>query len=224
MNNLVVCAHPDDELLSMAGTIAKLTSSGQVVDILFCFEGSSSRYDIDSQEKILNDIELREDMASKSCSALGVNSVKFIRSKNFYGSYSLGLELSKFIYDYSEDLNSQRVFTHWPGDLNYDHIVTSQAVLAALRPVRPRNCDILFFEVLSSTEWASANKFTPNCYSDIGCQLETVNSAFEAYSLELRNPPHPRNFDTYIARARLRGSENFIQYADAFHIHRYTLH
>ena len=224
MNNLVVCAHPDDELLSMAGTIAKLTSSGQVVDILFCFEGSSSRYDVHCESRILEDIELRENMATSSCNSLGVNSIKFIRSKNFYGSYSLGLELSKFIYDYSEELNSQRVFTHWPGDLNYDHIVTSQSVLAAFRPVRSRNCDILFFEVLSSTEWASTNKFSPNCYSDIGMHLDIVKSAFEAYSLELRKPPHPRNFETYIARARLRGSENFIQYADAFHIHRYTLH
>lgn len=41
---LVVAAHPDDEVLGMGGTIAKLTKAGNEVNVLIVTDGSSSQY------------------------------------------------------------------------------------------------------------------------------------------------------------------------------------
>ncbi|MEF2713575.1 MAG: PIG-L family deacetylase, partial [Bacteroides uniformis] len=41
---LVIAAHPDDEVLGMGGTIAKLTKDGNEVNVLIVTDGSSSQY------------------------------------------------------------------------------------------------------------------------------------------------------------------------------------
>ncbi len=41
---LVIVAHPDDEVLGMGGTIAKLVKNGCVVDVMIVTDGSSSQY------------------------------------------------------------------------------------------------------------------------------------------------------------------------------------
>ena len=52
---LVIAAHPDDEVLGMGGTIAKLVKSGCVVDVMIVTDGSSSQYrDSDRLDEIIS--------------------------------------------------------------------------------------------------------------------------------------------------------------------------
>ena len=44
MNVLVVAAHPDDEVLGMGGTIAKLHDEGHKITLLIVTDGSSAQY------------------------------------------------------------------------------------------------------------------------------------------------------------------------------------
>ena len=63
------------------------------------------------------------------------------------------------------------IFTHFNGDLNIDHEITSRATLTACRPTLNHPVKSLFmFYVPSSTEWShNKNKknFIPNWFEDI---------------------------------------------------------
>ncbi len=53
----IIAAHPDDEVLGMAGTIAKHTSLGDIVNVLFISDGVTGRDEIYKREKRLSDIK-----------------------------------------------------------------------------------------------------------------------------------------------------------------------
>lgn len=59
--NLVVVAHPDDEILGFGGTGAKFAPRGEIVQpILLCGY-------VDVRTRRLSDLELAEDIASATC-------------------------------------------------------------------------------------------------------------------------------------------------------------
>jgi len=72
--------------------------------------------------------------------------------------------------------------------------------LTACRPKIKNNVKlILFFEILSSTEWNVASKklfFNPNWYEDITKYLNIKIKAIKCYKKELRKSPHPRSLET----------------------------
>ena len=53
---LVVAAHPDDELLGCAGTIAWHVNRGDKVHILIIAEGATSRADTEENQNLENEI------------------------------------------------------------------------------------------------------------------------------------------------------------------------
>ena len=71
------------------------------------------------------------------------------------------LTITKKIESEIKKFNPDTIFTHHNGDLNIDHQITSKAVLTACRPKVKNNVKlILFFEILSSTEWNVVSKKT----------------------------------------------------------------
>lgn len=84
-------------------------------------------------------------------------------------------------------IQPERVYTHHQGDLNVDHRVTHQAMLTACRPLSGSSVrEILAFEVMSSTEWATPGlaPFVPNAFVDISGYLPKKLEALAAYELE----------------------------------------
>ena len=73
--NLLIFAHPDDEILGMGGFITKNINKF-FFKVIFIAEGSSCRFSENesNSEKVLNSIKLRNKMA--------VNSLKFLGIKN----------------------------------------------------------------------------------------------------------------------------------------------
>lgn len=67
------------------------------------------------------------------------------------------------------------IFTHHAGDVNIDHRVLHDSVIAACRPQPQHSVNsLLFFEVPSSTEWrpaASGMHFKPNYFYDASGHL-----------------------------------------------------
>jgi LmbE family N-acetylglucosaminyl deacetylase len=119
------------------------------------------------------------------------------------------------------------VLTHNAGDVNIDHRIVHDAVIAACRP-QPGHCvkKLLFFEVPSSTEWrpaASAPVFSPNFFVDISATLARKLKALEAYASELREFPHPRSLQAVSALARWRGASVGVMAAEAFMLGREVL-
>jgi LmbE family N-acetylglucosaminyl deacetylase len=111
---------------------------------------------------------------------------------------------------------------HHGGDYNVDHQACAKACLFATRPSPGEVFPARFgtFEVLSSTERAFGTRepFVPNLYVDVAEDLPVKLAAMAEYRHELREPPHPRSLDGVRAKARLRGLEVGLDYAEAFHI------
>ena len=64
------------------------------------------------------------------------------------------LSIVKILEQYIKKFNPNIIFTHHFNDLNIDHRIVSKAVTTACRPNINNSVElILFFEILSSTEW-----------------------------------------------------------------------
>lgn len=101
------------------------------------------------------------------------------------------LELAKLIEAHIERIHPTVVYTHSPCDLNIDHRMMSEATVVACRP-KPGHPvrELYFYEVPSSTEWATPGmlpQFTPHAFVDIGKFLEVKEKVLqEAYGTEMR--------------------------------------
>jgi LmbE family N-acetylglucosaminyl deacetylase len=218
---LVVCAHPDDEVLGVGGVIARHILLGDEVNIMFMTDGLSSRDSVVNSDSI----NFRRLLAYKACAVLGVGveSLTFFKfSDNSMDKHTL-LDIVKSIESKIRDYSPYVIYTHHSSDLNIDHRLTYQAVMTACRPV-PQFCvkEIYSFEVLSSTNWATAqhNNFVPNYYVDISTTIEMKIKALEVYDNEMRKYPNARSYEAIKALSLYRGTTVGYKSAEAFFVER----
>ncbi len=219
----VIAAHPDDEILGCGGTIAKWARKGASINILLMTDGEGSR--IHQDDEIMSSKKNQRLSAAEKCAKyLGLNSVTRLNFPDNRMSDSILLDVVKAIESFIDKYQPDEVFTHHSGDVNVDHRVTHDAVLAACRP-QPGHCvkRILFFEVPSSTEWntsASRVSFTPNYFCDISETLEEKLGALKIYQDEMRPYPHARSATAVECLARWRGASVGVEAAEGFMVGR----
>lgn len=194
-NVLVIAAHPDDEILGVGGTVAKLTKEGVNCHLLIVTDGSSSQYR-DSDH--LHDIIEAKKMETKSCSdLLGFKSIHYGKLPDMKLDKTPHIVINQVIENVIDELHPDAVFTHFWGDVNRDHQEVYRSTLVAVRPVVGQVVKELFcYRVPSSTEWTPNKEdtmFMPNYYVDIERYAELKYKAFACYSTELRDYPHPRS-------------------------------
>lgn len=213
---LVVVAHADDEVLGCGGAIARHIALGDSVHVIYMADGVGSR--VGFRERDVCD---RGRARDEALAILGVNSWNTLNlPDNRMDSLPL-LDIVQLIEPIIARIRPTKVYTHHWGDLNIDHRLTHQAVMTACRPLPSCSvCEILVFEVVSSTEWYSSIEapFTPNCYIDISSYLEKKCQALMAYSLEMRPEPHSRSLGHIASLARHRGYSVGLEAAEAFFI------
>jgi LmbE family N-acetylglucosaminyl deacetylase len=218
-NVLVVAAHPDDEVLGCGATMARLAAEGHAVHVLILADGESSR--IRSDDKSAAElVGARNAAATEANRILGTASVTIHQlPDNQLDSVPL-LDVVRLIEAAVRRCHPDTVFTHHAGDVNVDHRVVHEAVLAACRPLPAHPVRSLnFFEVPSSTEWrppGSASDFVPSLFVDVGSMLALKLEALGAYRAELREFPHPRSLQAVEALARWRGATAGVSAAEAF--------
>jgi len=220
---LVVAAHPDDEVLGCGGTIARLAAEGCPVHVLLLADGESARMTSSPPSSQSARIAARRAAAEQALDMLGGRSVT---CHGFPDNRMDTVPLLDVIRVIEESMNACRpsmVLTHHRGDVNIDHQIVHDAVLAACRPQasQPGGAvrQLLFFEVPSSTEWRpphSAEAFHPNWFVDISDTLERKLRAMEAYRNEMRDAPHPRSPEAIRALATWRGATAGVAAAEAF--------
>mgnify|MGYP006409935097 FL=1 len=214
---LVVVAHPDDEVLGCAGTIARHVSDGDKVYVVFMSDGVTSRTGVES-----NEVEVRKQAAKDASNILGmVQSPRFLGFPDNRMDTVALLDIVQTLEQVINEIEPEVVYTHHLGDLNIDHKITHQAVMTACRP-QPGFCvrEIYSFEVLSSTEWSTNNPFIPNYFVDISDILELKISAIKAYNSELRLFPHARSIESIEALVKYRGASVGVHAAEAFRLER----
>lgn len=223
---LVVAAHPDDELLGCAGTLARHVAAGDAVHIAILAEGSTSRdlqRDAGAREAELSALVLAARAAGQ---VLGVASVECLAlPDNRMDSIDL-LDIVKSVEALIERHRPQIVYTHHVGDVNVDHELTHRAVYTACRPLPGHPVErLLAYETVSSTEWTppgSAAAFVPNWFVDITATLDRKLAALAAYESEMRDWPHPRSLRAVEHLARWRGATIGADAAEAFVLMRHV--
>jgi len=216
---VVIAAHPDDEVLGCGGTLARLSTEGHQVHILLMADGESSRGDgeqpVDSEL-----LSARNAAAETACRILGCTSVETLNLPDNRLDGLERLDVIKRIEHFIECCQPSIVFTHHAGDVNIDHCVVHDAVIAACRP-QPEHPvkELLFFEVPSSTEWrppGSAITFAPNLFYDISTTFTLKLKALQVYESELRTFPHTRSLKAVESLAQWRGATVGVEAAEAF--------
>jgi LmbE family N-acetylglucosaminyl deacetylase len=213
---LVIAAHPDDEALGCAGTIARHVAQGGTAKCIFMTNGVDAR-GADGEESAR-----RADSARRAARILGCEQPELLDfPDNAMDSVPL-ISVVRAIERTIADFAPEDVLTHHGCDLNVDHRITNQAVATACRPIVGRTVrQIRCFETLSSTEWSPAPTgpaFRPSVFVDISDYLETKITAIDAYRQEMRQFPHPRSPEVIRAQATLRGSSAGLCAAEAFEL------
>ena len=215
---LVVAAHPDDEALGAGGTVAKWSDAGVIAHVAFLADGTGARTVADQDAEAV--LAARRTAADRALKGLGVTDVHYDDlPDNALDSLPL-LEVTQRVEALIDRYQPQTVLTHHAGDLNVDHRIVHQAVMTACRPQAGHPVHrILCFEVASSTEWqppGSGAPFSPNVFVDISATLEQKLDALRAYSMEMRDWPHPRSLQGVEHLARWRGATVGVEAAEAF--------
>lgn len=216
----VVAAHPDDEVLGCGGTIAGLARQGRPVHVLLLADGETSRASQFGATIDATRLTARRAAADAACRTLGCASVEILGlPDNRLDGLEL-LDVVKYVEGFIERHRPSTVFTHHGGDVNVDHGIVHDAVIAACRPQPGHPVrELLFFEVPSSTEWrppGSREPFHPNWFVDVSTTFSMKIEALEAYGAELRAFPHPRSLKAVEALARWRGATVGVDAAEAF--------
>lgn len=216
MNYLIVVAHPDDEVLGAGATIHKLIKEGHNVAVAIMVSQAAARKDLSST--LTSDEE-------NALNLLGVNKVYHANFPNIKMNTVPHLDLVQFVEKCIEDFSADAIITHHPSDTNNDHVQTSYAVQAASRLFQRRDNllqlkQILYMEVLSSTEWSfdsSANRFMPNYFVEVGEEgIDLKIKALSMYKGVMRPYPHPRSNEALEGLAAYRGAQSGCNYAEAF--------
>jgi LmbE family N-acetylglucosaminyl deacetylase len=217
---LVVAAHPDDEVLGCGGTLARMASRGHPVHVLLLADGETSRATGAQPRGGRNRLAKRRKAAEAAGEILGLSSLQLLDlPDNRLDSLAL-LDVVQQVEAVVQRYRPAIVLTHHAGDVNIDHRVAHDAVIAACRPQPGHSVrTLLFFEVPSSTEWrppSSAPPFDPNWFVDISATLRKKLQALEAYEAEMRPFPHPRSVEAVKALAKWRGASMGMVAAEAF--------
>lgn len=216
MNYLFVVAHPDDEVLGAGATVKKLVSEKNRVAI--CVMSGKA----DARANLSESLQLEME---KALQRMGVEKKYQADFPNIKMNTVPHLELVQFVEGCIEDYQADAIITHHPSDTNNDHVMTSQAVQAACRLFQRRGNipylkQLMYMEVLSSTEWAlgcSANRFVPNYFVEVKKSgIEEKIETLELYKGVVREYPHPRSKEAIMGLAAYRGAQAGCEYAEAF--------
>ena len=215
--NLVIVAHPDDEILGFGATGAKLAARGEVVrPIILCGN-------VHVRDRRPSDHELAEDIANAN-KTVGFEKPTLGDFPNLRMNTVPHIEIVEFIEKNIAEYNPHRVFTHHPADLNDDHRQVSRSCLAAFRLFQRRPevappKSLHFMEIQSATDWSidtSLAAFRPNLYIEITAELEVKLEALSCYRNVMREYPHPRSEEAIRGLAAYRGAQSGQKYSEAF--------
>lgn len=218
---LVVCAHPDDEILGCGAVMAKLRKRGAAVRVLIIGEGSSCRFDAEDREspECLAAIAGRQAAAREALHRIGVDGPTFLDVPCGRFDTTPLIDIGKSIEAEIAAFLPDTVLTHAHTDANNDHRITFQATLQATRPGALNHvAAVLSFEVPSSTEWRFVETFQPNYFVPIEGEIDAKIEAMSAYGAEMKPFPFPRSAELIRALAMVRGANAGVAFAEAFHL------
>lgn len=222
---LVIAAHPDDEVLGCGATVRLRVNAGWRARLVLMTGGVTGRL---GPDQIANAAAqpAQSELAGQTQRAAEVIGFEQTTNLDFPDNRMdtvSRMDLAHAISPHVQTFRPDLIFTHHPGDYNWDHAMTFDAVMMAARPNPPDHTpsEICTFEVPSSTEraWQTGGRtFQPNVFVDVTSTIDQKKLAMTYYASEYRPYPHPRSIEGLEYLARRRGNEVGMIYAEAFHV------
>lgn len=206
-NILVFCAHPDDEVFGLGGTIAKYAREKKnVIAVIFSF-GELSMPWLKAEE--VRKIRKKESLAAAKI--LGTGETHFLGLKE--GKIEEEGELVKGkIAQFIKKNTPEKIFMHSQDDPHLDHRASHRYVLSVLKELNYKG-QVYTFDVWNPL--TIKDRDVPKLYVDVskdfGKKLSAAK-AFETQRLQGRWPLVP----TLIWRGLLYGFKNGCRFAERF--------
>lgn len=211
MKVLAIGAHLDDIELACGGTLAKAVSKGHKVKMLVM---SQSGYTgLDGETKRLDTVAVEE--GRKAAYKLGLTDIDILNydTKDIPYHSAIVEAIEKKIIEFQADI----IFTHWAFDTHQAHEGVAKSSISAAR----RQNTIYMYEPISPSG-RSYQPFRPQMYSNISKYIDYKIEALKEHETEYRK--YGENWIEGVkARARYRGYEMNVQYAEAFEVLRCEL-
>ena len=214
---LIISPHADDEILGCGGFISKYSKKNYSINVLILTnanKGAPEIYSADQIKKIRNEAKIAN---------------KYIGTKKLFFENLPALNLANYplykitsiIDRYISTINPEIVLIPSSNDIHDDHKVIFKASKVSMRMNKKNNVKkILSYEVLSETEWNEHEKpFNPNYYVNLTkSEINSKIKAFNKYKSQVKKFPHPRSKEAIINLSKVRGSQVFMNYAEAFKV------
>lgn len=204
MKVLVVSPHPDDEVLGVGGTIARLASEGNDITVAIVTKGWEPLFSNSQVEQVRAE-------ARAANKILGVNSLRFMDLPVTKLNEIPRHQLNKAFEQLMDEEEPELIFLPFGGDMQEDHRQVFYACMVALRSAISRKYikRIVCYETVSETHWSNADvesHFEPQLWVDISNHLSTKLEVMRKYKSQLRQEPDARSLDAISSLAKWRGS------------------
>lgn len=214
---LILSPHADDEILGCGGTMSRYVRYGHDINVLILTNANYGAPEIYSKDEIK---QIRDE--SKLAN-------KFIGTRKLFFENLPALTLTNYpIYKISNIINKylstikpEIIFIPSINDIHDDHKIIFKAAKVSLRANKKTSIKkILSYEVLSETEWnENENSFSPNYFVKLNeSDVNNKVKSFLKYKSQVKKYPHPRSKEVIITLAKVRGSQVFMKYAEAFKV------
>jgi len=209
MRVVLYLSHVDDDILGAGGLIPQMLDVGHEVHVVYVTDGLlHPPKDVDNRPK-----------AKRAAETLGLDpeNIHFLGFQNQRFDDNALIDLNKKFEELA--LEPDLIITNEKTDVNQDHRMVFESAMVVGRSIG-RQVGIMTCEILSSSEWNDV-PFSPNFYVDIGETIEAKIEAMHEIDTEMEAWPHPRSEQGIRTKARQRGMEVGLDYAEAYRIVRW---
>jgi LmbE family N-acetylglucosaminyl deacetylase len=205
---MIICAHPDDEILGVGGTAAKYGREGKKVVAVICSYGEKSHWWLKKKFTV----EMRVKESKTAGKIVGINDSFFLGLKDLELKEELKRKKKRAILEkLIREHNPSKIFTHSPDDMIYsDHRAVWDAVVNVIKNIKFKG-DIYVFNIWAKDVRLSQN---PKLFIDVS---DTFNLKWRA--LKCFRSQHLALFQLYpgiLWRAVKCGVLNKCRFAEVF--------
>jgi len=207
-NILVFSAHPDDEILGCAGTVAKYVKEGKnVVSVIFCYGELSHPW---MKKHIIKDVRIKE--SKKASELIGSKAIFFGLDEKDAQDELKDEKTRHKIKEIIQKYRPEKIFTHSSDDPHPLHQAVHRAIVQVCDKIKQKN--IYVFDI-----WNPLNitkRKLPRLYVDISETFRTKIIALKVFQSQKIQMQLPLLWSIY-AKAIKAGFENGTRFAEVFY-------
>ena len=214
---LILAPHADDEILGCGGFISKYSKKDHQIFVLILTNANVGAPQLFSEREIR---KIRDE-AKKANFFIGTKKLIFENLPGLNLNNYPFFKITNIIDKYLEKIDPEIALIPSSNDIHDDHKIIFKAAKVSMRSNKKRNLKkILSYEVLSETEWNEDGKsFNPNYFLSLSrANIENKVKAFLKYRSQVKKYPHPRSKEAIFNLSKIRGSQSFFEYAEAFKV------